>query len=109
MHRQATDLHTLASRVGKGDRAAASVLRDRFERQLVFIVRRTMRHGGGSSPLAQRIVAEARRLAPAGWATETVDQEHLANQVARRICDSVLDRLQPAPAVTWTARDTICN
>ncbi len=108
MHRHSNELQQLASRTGRGDPSAAAALRHEFESQMVHIVRRTMRRGVGSSPLAQRILTEARRVSPGGWDDEPEDRERVVHQVVRRICDTMMDRLQPEVAGTWSARDTVC-
>jgi hypothetical protein len=108
MFHQTKDLGELATRVGKGDAAATASLRRAFEDQLVHIVRRTIRVGNGSSVLAKRILAEAERLAPNGWKSPSSEREWVVDQITQRICASMIDRLQPAPAVAWGARETVC-
>jgi hypothetical protein len=108
MFRPANELQTLAARVGKGDPSATATLRHEFERQLVYIVRRTMRTRTGTSRLARRILAEADRVPPDGGDDPHADRERVVRQVVRRISDSVIDRLQPGAADSWVACETVC-
>jgi hypothetical protein len=98
----------LAARVTLGDSTAAEQLRRELEPQLVHIVRRTIRSGTGASPLARRILAEARQVA-GSTRDHPDDREWLIGQVARGLCASMVGRLRQGPAPHQPLRETVRN
>jgi hypothetical protein len=82
------NLNTLAERVEQGDAQARARLRDRLEKQMARITRRTLRSAPGSSELDSKIRATAHRLDPQGQA-----HPHLIQQVAANLCQTVVNRL----------------
>src|SRR5438874_1133281 len=100
------DLETLAARVREGDRAAAAELRRRLVPQLVWLLRRALRQGGGGPPLAHGLCEEVCRALDRG-AGEAPDAERLIGRLARQLCRSILEGLEPSPAGE-TVRDSYC-
>ncbi len=106
-------LDNLAARVRQGEQEAADRLHELIAPQMVHLVRRALRHGAGTSPLDQRILAEARQTladnpdgAPA-LAGHPPEGEALVRQVAQRLCDNLLRRAPQAGAPTRCLVDTV--
>ena len=106
-------LNSLATRVRQGERTAANHLHQLIAPQMVYLVRRALRHGASSSPLDQRILAEARRALadnpdgiPAAVGNPP-DREGLVREVAQRLCDNLLLRAPQAGAPTYCLTDTV--
>jgi hypothetical protein len=89
------DLRYLAARMGQGDRHARAELEQELEPQLQRIVRRAMRPTAGASALTQRIRAVAHRLSQDHPGRPVPDSDHLVDQVAQDLWESVVGR---APA-----------
>jgi hypothetical protein len=88
----------LAARARRGDGAALVRLRDELEAALARVVRGALRPGRGRSPLAVSIRAVAARVAADGGPAPAGDREGLVQEVARRVCGSVLGGLAPGRA-----------
>jgi hypothetical protein len=100
-------LNNLAARVRQGEREAAEQLYELLAPQMIRFVRRTLRHGTGSSPLDQRILAEARRALADNSDQRPPEGESLVQQVAQQLCDNLLRRVPQAGAPTRCLVDTI--
>ena len=100
-------LDNLAARVRQGEREAAVRLHQLLAPQMVRLVRRALRHGAASSPLDQRILAEARRALADNPDQRPPEGEVLVRQVAQRLCDNLLRRAPQAGAPTRCLVDTI--
>jgi hypothetical protein len=100
------EIRSLAARARDGDVQAAHSLREELEPQMLRIVRRAMRSGTASSPLARRILAVAAEV-PAQSGAWPHDGEHVIGRVASRLCDSVISRLRPELAISHRMRETV--
>src|SRR5262245_20791394 len=90
MHVDNNDLRTLAVQVSRGNRDAKEQLQQQLAPHAARIVRRALRHGSGTAPLTQRVLAVARTA----HAKATAESEDLIGQVAGDLCQSLLERLQ---------------
>jgi hypothetical protein len=108
MDKPEVKMNELAQRVGKGDLSATAELRRQFEQQLAPMVRQTMRAGGGSSPIARRVLAEVRQVTARGWRADPAE-DRVVTHIVRRISDSMIDRLRPRSLEGWKVRDTVRN
>jgi len=112
MYQHTDELERLAAQARRGDSSAAAALRHEMESGMVHMVRRTLRRGRGSTPIAERILTEARRISMDYWNEELTERERLVDLVTRRLCDAMIDRLQPAEAFdqasTWSPCETMC-
>jgi hypothetical protein len=100
-------LQSMAQRAKRGDRAAALRLREQLEQQMPYIVRRVIRTEAMTTDLEQRIWAEVDQLSESGQ--EVVDREWLVEQVAQRMCESMIDELRPGWGSRPRALETVCN
>lgn len=82
----------LANRLRGGDPNAGALLRDYVEKQLIYIVRRTLREGDGKRPLDDRILSEARRIR-AETHDQPMDSERLARAVVHSLSENVVAQL----------------
>jgi len=100
-------LDNLAARVRQGEWEAADRLHQLIAPQMVHLVRRALRHGAGSSPLDQRILAEARQTLADNPDQRPPEGEALVRQVAQRLCDNLLRRAPRAGAPTRCLANTV--
>lgn len=105
MYTTENTLRHLAARVSAGDLGAASELCQELQPHLQRIARRALRSTTAASPLTRRIRAAAARLTPDAG---RVDPERLAGPVARRLGETLIDRLQ-AGAVGQRMLETVCD
>jgi hypothetical protein len=95
------DLNHLAERARQGESEAASELQSALQPQLRRIVRRTLRAGADDTPLGRRILAEA------GGARTMLDGERQVGHVAKRVCQSLVERLAAPTPARQLMRDTV--
>src|SRR5262249_37663820 len=107
MHQESKRLQDLAERVSSGDTVAAAELRHTLEPQLTLMARQVMRTGVGTSVLARRILAEARKLSPDWRGSGAEDRDGMVCRIVRSVTDSVIERLRGVPA-GYPARETVC-
>jgi hypothetical protein len=88
------DLHNLAVRIRRGDRAAASDWKRTFGPQMVRIVRRTLRARDTSWAFGRIILAAAERLQASCLGLPARSHEQLITRVAHDINVAVLRGLQ---------------
>jgi hypothetical protein len=88
----------------QGGASVRSDARNAIFDAVVRLVRWTLQTGGTDS-LSRRILAEARRLAPAG---EGIG-ESLAVPVARAICERLLEQMRRPHSRSSQTLDTVCN
>ncbi|MBI1916876.1 MAG: hypothetical protein HYS12_19385 [Planctomycetes bacterium] len=100
-------LDNLAARVRQGEREAANRLHQLLAPQMVRLVRRALRQGAGSSPLDERILAEAQRALEDNPDQRPPEGEALIRQVAQRLCDNLLRRATQPGAPTRCLVDTV--
>jgi hypothetical protein len=93
MNHEKLHLLELADRVAQGEPGAALAFRQEFEPWTYWNARRALRPGAPSTPKTRRFQAEAEsvRLLSGDVALE---EDALAEAVARRFCDRAIDRLQ---------------
>lgn len=82
-------IDTLNAQANRGDQKAAADLRQTLAPQMVYMVRRTLRLGHGSTALERRILAEARRLR-ANDPDCLSQEESLVWQIVQRLCHRVV-------------------
>lgn len=107
MTKDAERLRELAKRASRGDGSAAGALLGELEPRMVFIVRRVMRSQVPKSPLVERILLEAGRVQGQKPSLAQGQQQALVAQVARNVCQSLLDQLRCAPDGWSTICDTM--
>src|SRR4051794_21827468 len=99
-------MEELARRARQGDIEATRHLRRQMEEGLPPMVRRTMRTRIATTPVAQRILAEADLLAADGG-DDLEEREWVIEEVTRRVCDEMMKELQPRSACPWAGRETV--
>jgi hypothetical protein len=99
------EMEGLAFRAGRGDPQAKVTLRQQLEPEIVRMVRRTLKSGMGTHPLARKALAEARRLGPQSPAAEPT--EHLIFTVARRVLETVMATATAAARPQRWATETV--
>jgi hypothetical protein len=97
----------LAAKVGSGDLAAATRLREKLGPQMMRIVGHALRTGDASTPLARRILAKARQVADVAGRRPAENREPVSGAVARQLCESVIDRLLHGTAGPQNLRETV--
>jgi len=107
MDTKEVDFERLAFRAGRGDREAGATLRRELEPQLVRMVRRTLRTQHETTPLARRVLAEARRMAVVPRREGWIAPEPLIGQVARRMCEWIMAGLVGAVNPRRWLHDTV--
>jgi hypothetical protein len=107
MNEKEYDLENLALRAGRGDLQAGATLRRQLEPQLVRIVRCTLRSGRDTSPLAKRVLAEARRVADLPHQAGYDAPERVVSFVVRRLCESLTTALAKAVQPRHWSVDTV--
>lgn len=100
------EIQRLAMRVQCGDPSATALFRNELESKVKRIVRRTVRTRAPQTPLARQILAEADHLLPVPQSTSR-DQEWIVERVSGRICEVVVNRLNPALAPDRAAHETV--
>jgi hypothetical protein len=98
-------LRGLAARVGAGDRTATAHLLRQLAPRMRRIVRRVMRQRSSTSPLATRILREARQVTAASRSVP--DRERLIRAVARNLCATLVEQLRGRRDCWPVLRDTI--
>jgi hypothetical protein len=96
MHFYSNVFAKLASQVRHGDLQARQRFQQELESVMVLMVRQILRGGAGATSIARRILAMARRLR-AGGHDMVDDSDDFVRQVAHKVCDEVVARLQPCP------------
>jgi hypothetical protein len=100
------DLNLLAWRVRQGDTAARTELCRQLEPGMFLMVRRTLQSGMFRPGMAQRILEETRRVAPFVSSLKDLPA-YLMAQVARNLCNRLVDRLQSDPRIVHHLRETV--
>src|SRR5262249_40246673 len=98
-------LEVLAARLRQGDPAAAAEFKGFLEPQMIHIVRRALQGGTANSAIDQWILATVRRMV----STPGTPSERFASQVARVLCQAIIDRLSPQTDGGPRASDTVCG
>lgn len=100
-------LTALATRARGGEPTAARQFRQAIEPHLTRIVGHVLRGGQGPGQLAQQIFAAVADVQAFGDPDAHDDVDALARQVAGRLCDSAVGRLQPGYVSDCAARETV--
>jgi hypothetical protein len=87
------ELKALTSRVRSGDPAAAAALRRDLEDAMLYMVRHALRGRRVRSPLGRRVLAELAEADPTGQGQDPARREELIDQITRRLCDDVFQKL----------------
>ncbi|MGF1577872.1 MAG: hypothetical protein ACFCD0_00760 [Gemmataceae bacterium] len=90
---QQTTISALAQQACQGNELAKSQLREKLEAGLIVIVKRTLKSGVTRNILSRKIMEEFRRIANANVLEGTSLPIHIATEIARRICDLLMSRL----------------
>ena len=106
MQRNTNPFTELTERVSRGDGDARVQLRQQLEPELVRIVRLTLA-GDGTSPVARRIFAEARRLASETDEESETSREEVVREVAHSLCNLILAQCS-CPGNDFTMKETVC-
>ncbi len=100
MKHELARLRDLALRVGKGDRVAAAQLLDQLTPVTRRLVRRVIYRRAPNSPIAERILLEARRI--------VADPDTVVAQVTQIVCQALVDELS-TPNGWRTLQDTLAD
>lgn len=92
------DLSTLEPLVRAGNDEAAKQLRTALVPQVERMVRRVLRNGERTSPLGRAVWAYAERCEPT---------DRAAPQIARALCDQLIERMCPAAGATRLRSETV--
>jgi hypothetical protein len=84
------ELKALTSRVRSGDPDAAAALRRDLEDAMLYMVRHALRGRRVRSALGRRVLAELAEADPTG---DPAHREELIDQITRRLCDDVFQKL----------------
>lgn len=103
------DYESLAFRAGRGDREAGATLKRQLEPQLMRIVRHTLKTGRDTNPLAQRVLAEARKVSPTPSPESWTVSDSFVAQIAKRLCDTLVAGLAGAVQPRQWLVDTVAN
>jgi hypothetical protein len=87
------ELKALTSRVRSGDPAAAAALRRDLEDAMIYMVRHALRGRRVRSALGRRVLAELAEADPTGQGHDPAHREELIDQITRRLCDDVFQKL----------------
>jgi hypothetical protein len=87
------ELKALTSRVRSGDPAAAAALRRDLEDAMLYMVRHALRGRRVRSALGRRVLAELAEADPTGQGHDPARREELIEQITRRLCDDVFQKL----------------
>jgi hypothetical protein len=87
------ELKALTSRVRSGDPAAAAALRRDLEDAMLYMVRHALRGRRVRSALGRRVLAELAEADPTGQGHDPARREELIDQITRRLCDDVFQKL----------------
>ena len=95
--------------MGLGDKAAASAFQAELEPGLTRIVQRVLRGRCCNAALQARIITEVSRVSMQSLDGRNRNQKELATQVARSICNSIVEDLRAEPGSCAAVCDTIAG
>lgn len=107
MQPESLSLQTLADRVSRGDPDATTTLWRQLHVNVSHFVRRVLRGRSGPPLLVPHIRAELRRLVADDTALTPWEETYVIQQVAGRICDSVVTALQHSWPREQSLLDTV--
>ncbi len=107
--RENNEFLDLAEQVRQGDAEAAARLCRSLEPRVVIIVGRALQSQSRALPLTEWIRAQARQVLRLAGQGHGPDGSGLIAQVARRVCERLVERLRAGTCSPRLLQETVCS
>ena len=97
----------MATCVRDGNLDARGEFREQLDLAMLHLVRQTLRDRAGSSPIARRIMAEAKRVRPVEPVGDREERDRFLRDVTRRVCDGLVAGLREHREREFAVGDSI--